>query len=186
MILLLLYPINCDTYLTVSNKGLLAILKKLDQKLGKRERLILCGGMAVTLAYGGVRQTVDFDIIAPVPLDENLKRLVNVLAEEEGLSSDWLNDSCKGFASYLPIGWEDRLIHLNLGLKNIELFCLGKPDMLMLKLKAARDRDLQDIEVMGIAREDVEIISKNLDRIAKFDNKGALTIKLMLEELGYG
>lgn len=169
----------------MANQDLLIFLKKLDDRLQQKEQLILCGGMAIFLAYGGTRQTVDFDIIAPVPLSEKLKYEVDRLSKEEDLSPDWLNDSCKGFASYLPIGWEERLKHLNLGLKKIELFCLGKPDLLMLKLKAARDRDLKDIDVIGITEEDIKIITKNLERISKFDSQGALIIKLMLEELGY-
>ena len=139
--------------------------------------------MAIALAFGGKRETVDFDIIAPVPLNEELKRQAEALAEEKELSPDWLNDGCKGFASYLPIGWEDRLIPIDLGLKNIKLLCLGKPDLLMLKFKAARERDLLDIEIVGVTKNDVEIILENLERISKFDSKGALTIKLMLEEM---
>lgn len=169
----------------MAKKELLRLIRLLDLRLTQKERLILCGGMAVALAYGGKRETIDFDIIAPVPLNPKLKTLAKKIADEEGYSDDWLNDSCKGFASYLPQDWEDRLISIDSTFKNIKLFCLGKPDLLMLKLKAAREQDLLDIETIGISQEDVQIISKNLERISKFDNKGALTIKLFLEERGH-
>ncbi len=138
--------------------------------------------MAVALAFKGKRQTQDVDVIAPVPLSESLREKVKKIALEEGLSTEWLNDSCKGYASYLPEGWTERLIPLKLGLKNLKISSLGKPDLLMLKLKAARERDLADIQFLEIGKKDTAIIMKNLERISRFDPKTALHIKLRLEE----
>ena len=61
---------------------------------------------------------------------------------------------------------------------------LGKPDLIMLKLKAARERDFADIQTLGIDKNDVEIILKNLERIYRFDKKTTLFIKLLLQEWG--
>jgi hypothetical protein len=54
----------------------------------------------------------------------------------------------------------------------------------MLKLKAARERDFADIQTLGIDKNDVEIILKNLERIDRFDKKTTLFIKLLLQEWG--
>lgn len=162
--------------------NILALLKKLDRRLEQEERLIICGGMAIALAFGGKRQTQDLDVIAPVPISRPLLEQVKLVAEEEGVDPDWLNDACKGYASYLPAGWIERLIPVKLGFKNLKISSLGKPDLLMLKLKAARERDLADIQTLGIDKNDAKIIIKNLEQISKFDAKTAIAIQLRLEE----
>ena len=158
------------------------LLHLLDEKLEYPEQIILCGGMAVALAFGGKRQTFDLDVIGPLPLSEHLRKKVIEVAEAEGVDPEWLNDSCKGFVDYIPLGWQKRLIPINIGLSKLTICSLGKPDLIMMKLRAGRERDLADIEMMGITKEDVQIIVENLDRISKFDPKTALNIKLQLEE----
>lgn len=158
------------------------LLKELDQALEQNETLILCGGMAVALAFGGTRETHDVDVIAPVPLSKHLLEKVKEVALATGADPDWLNDSPKGFADYLPKGWQQRLVPIALGFKKMTLYSLGKVDLIMLKLKAARERDLEDIRTLKITKEDAEIILENLERVEKFDRKTALIVKLQLEE----
>lgn len=161
---------------------ILKLLRLLDQRLEQPERLVLCGGMAVALAFGGKRQTFDLDVIGPLPLSQHLRNKVIEVAKEVGADLGWLNDSVKGFTDYLPVNWESRLIPLDLGLKNLTIHSIGKPDLIMMKLRAARERDLADIEFMAITEEDVRIIVANLERVALFDPKVALHIRLQLEE----
>jgi len=163
----------------------LFLLQDLDKHLESEELLIICGGMAVTLAFGGTRATVDIDVIAPVPLSETLKQTIKKVAKKTGADPEWLNDSAKGFASYLPVGWEKRLVPIDLGLEKLKLLALGKPDLIMLKLKAGRERDFADIKTLGLTLDDVKIILKNLERIDHFDKKTTLFIKLLLEEWGF-
>lgn len=166
----------------MKNVEILKLLRRLDQRLEQPERLMLCGGMAVALAFGGKRQTFDLDVLGPLPLSQHLRNKVIEVAKEVGADPGWLNDSAKGFMGYLPLDWELRLIPIDLGLKNLTIHSIGKPDLIMMKLRAARERDLSDIEVMTIAEEDVRIIVANLERIALFDPKVALHIRLQLEE----
>lgn len=63
-------------------QDLLNLLKELDFLLEKPERIILCGGMAVALAFDGNRQTADIDIIAPVPLSQDLKKSIVQVANQ--------------------------------------------------------------------------------------------------------
>jgi hypothetical protein len=162
--------------------NILNLIRTLDTKLQQPERLVLCGGMAVALAFGGKRQTFDLDVIGPLPLSAHLKSKAAEVAAEAGGSAGWLNDAAKGFCDYLPPGWSERLITVEMGLKKLLVQSLGKTDLIMMKLRAARDRDLADIEFLGIAPEDVRIIVANLDRISRFDPKAALHIRLQLEE----
>lgn len=161
------------------------MLMRLDSKLDKPVRLILCGGGALILAFGSTRSTVDVDIIAPVPLDKHLREKANEVAREMHVSADWLNDGCKGFADYLPRGWQKRLVSIDLGLKQISLFSLGKSDLIMSKLTAGRERDLADLEYLNITQEDADIIYRSLGKISCFDSKTALKIKYYLEESGF-
>jgi predicted nucleotidyltransferase len=160
------------------------LLKHLDAALEQDEMLVVCGGMALMLAFGGKRQTFDVDIIAPVPMSAHLKKKVREVGEEFGADPLWLNDGAKGFASYLPAGWETRLVRIDLGFRRLNLFSIGRPDLIMLKLKAGRAKDIADVKDMGMTQEDAEIVLSNLERVAVFDNKAALTIKLLLEEWG--
>ena len=162
-----------------------AILKRLDSKLDRPVRLILCGGGALILAFGSKRGTIDLDIIAPIPLDRHLREKAIEVASEMDLAANWLNDDCKGFADYLPKGWKSRLIPIDLGLKNISLFSLGKSELIMLKLAAGRERDLADIESLNITQQDADIIYSGLGQVSRFDSKTALKIKYFLEESGF-
>ncbi len=164
------------------NIEILKLLKLLDQKLAQPERLVLCGGMAVALAFGGKRQTYDLDVIGPLPLSQDLRSKVIEVAKEVGADPEWLNDSAKGFVDYLPMDWQSRLVSVDLGFKNLTIQSIGKPDLIMMKLRASRERDLADIEVMTITKDDVKIIVANLERVARFDPKVALHIRLQLEE----
>lgn len=165
--------------------NILKILQKLDQRLEQPESLIICGGVAVTLAYGGKRKTYDLDVIAPLPLSASLKRAAKALAEDLGIDLHWLNDAAKGYAEYLCQGWEKRLKPIDLGLNKLSLQSIGKVDLLMMKLKASREKDIADIEALGISQNEAEIILINLERIAKFDSRTALNITLQLKEWGF-
>jgi len=52
------------------------LLRLLDESLEQDEKLVVCGGMALMLAFGGKRQTFDVDIIAPLPMSSHLKKKV--------------------------------------------------------------------------------------------------------------
>lgn len=161
------------------------LLRLLDRSLETDETLVICGGMALILAHGGTRQTLDIDVIAPVPLNGHLKEKVKEIARQLDEDPSWLNDAPKGFGGYLPTGWEGRLIPVDLKLNKLKIFSLGKPDLILMKLKAGRPKDISDILSLDMNQEEADIILSDLERIAKFDGKSAHTIQLILEEWGF-
>ena len=55
----------------------------------------------------------------------------------------------------------------------------------MLKLTAGRAKDISDVKAMNMTKEEADIVLANLDRVSIFDNKAALTIRLLMEEWGF-
>lgn len=116
------------------------------------------------MAFGGSRDTQDVDVIAPIPLTMQLKEKVKEVAEQLGEDPNWLNDSCKGFADYFAPDWEKRLIPINLGFKKLKIHSLGKPELILLKLKASRAKDIEDVKTIGISKEDIPIILEGIKK----------------------
>lgn len=62
---------------------------------GTRAELFLVGGAAIALCFDERRATRDLDaVFAPT---DAVRRAAAVVGEQEGLTSDWLNDAVKGF-----------------------------------------------------------------------------------------
>lgn len=169
----------------IKNKQFLKLLKHLDDVLEQKETVVICGGVALALAFGSDRPTLDIDVIAPVPMSVHLKGKIARVASEMGVDSKWMNDAPKGFGGYLLSGWETRLVKVNIGLEKLDIFSIGRPDLIMMKLKAGRPKDITDVKMLNMTQEEADLILSGLDRISRFDSKVALTIKLILEEWGF-
>lgn len=164
------------------NFNAIELLRDLDEALENESPLIICGGMALALAFGSGRSTFDIDVIAPVPLDKKIKSAVAHVGLIHKMGENWLNDDCKGFGEYLMPGWKERLIPVDLGFKKLKLYSVGKIDLLVLKLRAGRTKDYIDIDHLGITQKESDQIIRRLDLIARFDTATAMRIKLYLEE----
>jgi len=164
---------------------LFTLLKCLDERLEQRETLVVCGGFALLLAYGGSRATMDIDVIAPIPLNNHLREKVEDIAREFDDDSQWLNDASKGFVDYLLPDWEQRLVPIDLSFKLLELLVVGRVDLIMMKLRAARPKDLADVQELKITQTEADFILNKLNYIASFDAKTAHTVQLILEEWNF-
>ncbi|MCC7405656.1 MAG: hypothetical protein IT288_14755 [Bdellovibrionales bacterium] len=82
----------------LDEKKILSLFENLNQKLaGKGEiaEIGIVGGAVMCLVFHARKATRDIDgIFKPTRL---VRDLVAQIADEEGLSSDWLNDAAKGF-----------------------------------------------------------------------------------------
>lgn len=84
----------------LSREAIVRALERLPEELGGRGvtgEICLCGGTVMVLAFAARVSTRDVGaIFQPAGLIRELSRLV---AEEQGLPGDWLNDGVKGFVS---------------------------------------------------------------------------------------
>ena len=84
----------------LTRESILRALNSLSDELGKQGvtgELCLFGGTVMLLAFTARLSTRDVDaLFQPTPLIRDLARRI---AEEQGLSADWLNDGVKGYVS---------------------------------------------------------------------------------------
>jgi len=144
----------------------------------------ICGGAAAIVGYGMKRLTGDIDILEPCPKSESFYRAVKDLSESHGLDPKWINDGTKGFVDYLSPDYQKRLMPLSAGFANLDVFIIGKPDFITMKICAWREADKEDVKALGISKEDLTIINANLAYVAKHSPDRAHKAHLVLSELG--
>jgi hypothetical protein len=133
---------------------------------------VVAGGAALAAIGRLHRPTTDIDVVAsrgldgtlvlaPSPLPDDVRRVVEEIRLDLGLASDWLNSvMAKGYRAGLPEGWDERLTWQQLG--GLELSFLHRDDLIPLKLEAASDRapelskHLQDLRALEVSREELE------------------------------
>ncbi len=135
-----------------------ALFRRLDEELSKlneRRVLIACGGGALIAMKITERRTRDIDIIAPA-IDPTLQDIAIRLAQEFGLSKQWLNNGPSSLARDLTSGWEGRTVSVFRG-KCLELKALGREDLLATKLYAFCDRedDFEDVIKLAPTHEEL-------------------------------
>lgn len=145
--MLLLFKINNNVYtgdiLIELNKDklkqvLLQIDKEyglLDTKLDYKPIVMVVGGCAFILqGFSSRPVTHDIDVMS---YDAILRQII----EQYNI----LNSQVKNYEDSLPYNYEDRLIILDIGAKNIEFITPSLEDLVVMKLYGVRPNDLQDI-----------------------------------------
>jgi hypothetical protein len=125
-----------------------------------RFEAVVIGGAALGLLGVIIRQTRDFDILAPklpAAISEAAKefaRKQRALGVE--LFDDWLNNGPIQLGDLLPRGWQQRLRHVFEG-RALVLQTLGRADLLKTKLFALCDRgtDLADCVALGPTSDEI-------------------------------
>lgn len=127
---------------------------------GLRLEAVATGGAALALLGIVQRETRDFDVIEP-DLPEAVQEAAQAFAamvREQGivLRDDWLNNGPSSLAPLLPEGWRYRLQPIFVG-KALNLWSLGRPEFLLVKLWALCDRamDLQDCVALAPTPEEL-------------------------------
>jgi predicted nucleotidyltransferase len=117
-----------------------AMLSRLSERLqarGVAAEIYIVGGAAIALEYDDRRVTVDVDAFFK-PKDVVLEESAAV-ADEFGLSRDWLNDNAKMFA---PDGDDPGVVYRT----GAVTITTASPDYLLaMKISAGRKRDTEDI-----------------------------------------
>jgi hypothetical protein len=124
-------------------------LVELDQSLSEPVELHCVGGFVLTAIFGIHRSTGDLDFLRVIPPSswEELERLAgreSLLARKHkfclhgvGGVSDW------------PEDYEERLVPLDLGLKNLRLRILEPYDLLLSKLTRNSPKDREDVKAVA-------------------------------------
>lgn len=124
------------------------MIPRFDAFLASQDLLleaIVTGGAALALLGIIDRQTRDCDLIEP-DLPPALRAAARDFAaaqreQGEALRDDWLNNGPASLGPLLPKGWRDRLQPIYQG-KALQLWSLGRSELLLAKLWALCDRGL--------------------------------------------
>ncbi|MCC8166857.1 MAG: hypothetical protein LIQ31_12075 [Planctomycetes bacterium] len=131
------------------------IIHKFDSYLVERSLrfdAVIIGGAALIFMGLTSRFTKDIDCLDPV-LPEEIKQAAQDFRNENStlhLWENWLNNGPISLTEDLPDGWEERLIPLYSG-KAIVLRTLGRQDLLMTKLFALCDRELDIADCIALS-----------------------------------
>jgi len=159
-----LAPIEAAEY-----QRIIDFLKALDKQLGKRAKLYLIGGGAITLAYARENRTADINAI---DVDEDIARLGGMkseLAQEFGVFISPLFD----ITFSAPNDWRSRCRLVELDLNKLEIRVADPYDITLGKLARLELKDIEDILSLTEAGQ-IEInqlldrLNDNLIEIRKF------------------
>lgn len=124
-------------------------LSEVDKSLSKPVEIHCLGGFILTVLYGVPRTTGDLDYITVIPgnayseleqlagRDSTLARRHKVYFQHAGGITD------------LPEDYEERLVDLNLGLKNLRLRALEPYDLVLSKLSRNNPKDRDDVKYLA-------------------------------------
>lgn len=156
----------------LSKNDIEKLLLEVDKKLKERRKtgeLVIAGGATLALVFDARDSTKDIDALFRP--SEDFRQIIDEIANENELESDWLNDGVKGF-------FTDKM-HADLYKQydNLSVYTVDPESMLALKLTSARfaSKDMGDSIVLmkhiGIKSED-----ELFDIIEKYTSKNQQTI----------
>ena len=107
----------------------------LETKLDYKPIVMIVGGCAFILQDLSSRPvTHDIDVLS---YDAALEEIIS--------KYNIVNAQVKTYEDSLPYNYEDRLVIINIGAKNIEFISPSLEDLVVMKLYGARPNDLEDI-----------------------------------------
>lgn len=166
---------------------LLIALRKLDALLAASFDVVVIGGAAMILHFGASRATRDVDIIVLKGSVRQLRRAVATIAEEMGLPEDWINDGAKGFSSVLAPDFLNRLQPLGYAFEHLNLYALGLPDQVVMKIVGLRAQDLEDLALLlpRLSDSEKEVVIASMHHLSGVRPDWAQRMHLFLEEQGW-
>jgi hypothetical protein len=127
-------------------------LARLDEQLTEKVTLHCFGGFVLTSLYGISRRTEDIDYLSAAPrgADQGLMErggMGSALAKEYRVYMQRV-----GIAD-LREDYEDRLVKMELDLKNLTLLAVDPYDLILAKLTANRSVDREDVRALAAKME---------------------------------
>lgn len=153
----------------------------LGERFEQPVRLVLAGGSAMILLGYLDRDTGDLDAIDASPRLWALRHEIAAVAEEIGVAADWLNDGVTAYRDLLPAGFHARLQRVGT-FGRLTVDALGRQDLILLKMAAARPRDLDDLRALAPTPDDVVFVERELERVSRVAPHLALRIDLYLRQ----
>jgi hypothetical protein len=158
-------------------KVILLALELTGRKLDwpSRVEIVIAGGAAGMLLgiWSADRVTEDCDVVDISPAVQPRRAILQAAgeaAEEIGLNPDWLNDHFMTFGALdtLPDDWRKRCVKIETFGK-LEISCLGRQDLLAMKLYAGRAQDIMDVyaQIQSLRAQDVAFMRDYLDSLAQ-------------------
>lgn len=147
----------------LSNKEIDKYLLEINEYLKEDDNtgeIVLAGGAVMALIYGARESTRDVDALFK-PSTE-MRNIIEKVAKKNKLSSDWLNDSVKGFFTDKM----NTIVYKEYS--NLVIYALDTEAMLALKLTSARF-DSKDQEDSIFLMKCLNI--KNIDQLYKIVDK---------------
>lgn len=182
------------------NRALESLAIRLEENDVEPIELVVCGGSALILSAIVSRPTKDVDVVAlarrgvlysPDPLPDDLRTAAAEVAEDLGLSDNWLNNSpSRGegglFQMGLPEGFSERLHSKPYGSHLIVHF-IDRLDQIHFKLYAAVDRGgyhVEDLRALNPTPNELEAAAK-WSMTHDVSREYAFILKDFLRKFGY-
>lgn len=160
---------------------LLQAFSALGARCRQPTEIVIAGGSALLLADLADRETGDGDAIASRPKLSSLASAIAAVAEELDLPPDWLNDAVRAHYDLLPPDYHTRLVRIGV-FDQLRVLALGRTDLILMKMAAARPRDLEDLRVLAPTPEEIRFVEAQLERINRTQPRNALRIQLYLDQ----
>lgn len=158
-------------------RGFAALGRRCDTPV----EIVIAGGSALLLADLVDRETGDGDAIESTPKLSALARDLAAVAEELDFPPDWLNDAVRAHRDLLAVDYRARIIPIGV-FGQLKVSTLGRADLILMKMAAARPRDLDDLRVLKPTVEEIAFVEEQLTRINRSQPRDALKIQLYLEQ----
>ena len=125
----------------LTKKEMLKYFEELNNRLARREKygeIIIAGGAALTLVFNARESTLDIDALFHP--SEDMRQIIESMANDYELPPDWLNDGVKGYITD-KMKFEEFLKYSHLTISNVDA-----ESLLAMKLIAARvnTKDMDD------------------------------------------
>ena len=158
-----------NAYMKLNSKEILKALQRTGELLNWNTKIeiLLIGGAAgaITGLLSENRVTQDCDVMhyAPNEARQVVLDAAAAVAKELGLADDWLNSKAMQM-DILPHGWHNRKVHIGtFGL--LDIYAVGRIDMLCMKFFANRSQDREDIFEMKPSKNELEIVRTYLNML---------------------
>jgi hypothetical protein len=171
----------------MNKEKIISMLHELDGHLSKdgvRLEIAVCGASALLLQGSILRETTDIDLIkaSSVLNNKEVKEAISMVGINNRESIAWLNNEAEEYLSlHIPKTYKPEVIRMEKSLKNINLYCISNPDIVITKLADTdnmRRHDFVDIEKMKLSEKDAESVYKKISEIGKESPIQALKMEI--------